>query len=247
MRTPRPYVLSIAGHDPSGGAGLLADIKTFEAHKVYGLGVISGNTFQTDKEFLKTDWVPVEKILEQVDLLYKRFGFEYIKIGLIQSLEVLMRIVEHCLKLAASCRIIWDPVLKASAGFEFHKEIDANLLKKILSKIFLLTPNADEADQLAGGKGAKELSKYCHVLLKGGHREDKPGYDTLYTKEGKEFSFRPREKTIFPKHGSGCILSSAITANLAKGEALQRACLLGKEYTERTLNSNHSLLAYHKL
>jgi len=251
MRAERKYVLSIAGFDPSGGAGVLADIKTLEAHKVYGLGVISANTFQNDNEFKSVDWMPLEKILEQIDILRQRFSFEYIKIGLVESLETLLKIVEHSLRMSASCQVIWDPILKASAGYEFHKTINQKLLESILSKIYLITPNSKEAELLGNKENAEDnasyLSKYCHVLLKGGHRAEKIGYDTLYLKGGKQFSFRPKEKNIFPKHGSGCVLSSAITANLAKGEGLQRACLIGKEYTERILKSNKSLLAYYKL
>ena len=85
------------------------------------------------------------------------------------------------------------------------------------------------------------------MFLKGGHAEKKVGYDTLFLKEGKQFSFRPKTKNIFSKHGSGCVLSSALTANLAKGEDLQRACLKAKQYTERILSSNKTLLGYHKI
>ncbi len=248
MRQERKYVLSIAGFDPSGGAGLLADIKTFEAHKVHGLGVISANTFQNDTEFLRVDWIPVESIIEQIDILRKRFSFEYIKIGLIENFEVLKKVIGHCLKVMANCRIIWDPILKASAGFGFHK--DLSLLADILPKVFLLTPNSEEV-QVLGGKNVEEstnsLAQQCHVLLKGGHRTDKPGYDSLYMKEGKQFSFRPKMKEVSSKHGSGCVLSSAIAANLAKGEELKRACLMAKEYTEKFLSSNKTLLGHHKL
>src|ERR1700757_2780075 len=124
MNPARKYVLSIAGFDPSGGAGILADIKTFEGNKVYGLGVISANTFQNDKEFKKVDWIPVEKIIEQIDILKTRFEFEYVKIGLIENLEVLNVIISHLTSHIPHLNIIWDPILKASAGYEFHKEVD---------------------------------------------------------------------------------------------------------------------------
>src|SRR5438552_190681 len=120
MRTARPYVLSIAGFDPSGGAGILADVKTLEANKVYGLGTISSNTIQNDEECKIVDWMPVEKIIEQINILKKRFEFKYIKIGLIQNLEILMKVIDHCQLPTANCEVIWDPILKASAGFEFH-------------------------------------------------------------------------------------------------------------------------------
>ncbi len=251
MHKPRKYILSIAGFDPSGGAGILADIKTFESNKVYGLGIVSANTFQNDIEFKNVDWIPVEKIIEQIDLLRKRFAFEYVKIGLIENLEALNTSISHLNSHIPSIKIIWDPILKASAGFEFHKEVDKILLEKICKQIYVITPNVPEALSLGSSKAATEnaqqLSQHCNVFLKGGHAEEKIGYDTLFLKEGKQFSFRPKLKNIFPKHGSGCVLSSAITANLAKGEDLHRACLKAKQYTEKILRSNKTLLGYHKL
>jgi len=247
----RKYVLSVAGFDPSGGAGILADIKTFESNKVYGLGIISANTFQNDNEFKHVDWIPVEKMIEQITLLQKRFEFEYVKIGLIENLQVLDVVISYLNTHISHLKIIWDPILKASAGFEFHKEVDNLLLEKICKQLYLITPNVPEAMSLGSFKhateNAKHISQYCHVFLKGGHAEKKIGYDTLFLKEGKQFSFRPKNKNIFPKHGSGCVLSSAITANLAKGEDLHRACLKAKQYTERILSSNKTLLAYHKM
>lgn len=251
MTPQRKYVLSIAGFDPSGGAGVLADIKTFESNKVYGLGVISANTFQNDEEFKKVDWIAADKIIEQIDILKKRFEFEYIKIGLIESLEVLNTIISHFTSHVSHPKIIWDPILKASAGYEFHEEVSKTLLEGICKKLYLITPNLPEAlllgNQSDATENAKYLSQFCHVFLKGGHAEKKLGYDTLFLKEGKLFSFRPKIKDVFTKHGSGCILSSAITANLAKGEDLHRACLKAKQYTEKILSSNKTLLGFHKL
>ncbi|HXU28196.1 MAG TPA: hydroxymethylpyrimidine/phosphomethylpyrimidine kinase [Bacteroidia bacterium] len=251
MVSKRLYVLSIAGFDPSGGAGVLADVKTFESNKVYGLGVISANTFQNDTEFKSVDWISAEKIIEQITILQKRFEFEYVKIGLIENLATLDKIVSYLISKTPTVKIIWDPILKASAGFEFHKQVDSVLLEKICKQLYIITPNVPEALSLGSFKdateNAKHISKYCHVFLKGGHAEKKVGYDTLFLKEGKQFSFRPKTKNIFPKHGSGCVLSSALTANLAKGEDLQRACLKAKQYTERILSSNKILLGYHKI
>ncbi|MGZ3862397.1 MAG: hydroxymethylpyrimidine/phosphomethylpyrimidine kinase [Bacteroidia bacterium] len=251
MSAVRKYALSIAGYDPSGGAGLLADIKTFESNKVYGLGVITANTFQNDSEFKSVDWIPFEKIVGQIEMLKAKFSFEYVKIGLIESLAVLDKIILYLLSHAPDIKIVWDPILKASAGFEFHSSPDRKLLKSICERSYLITPNVPEAVLLGDKKdaveNAKALSQYCNVYLKGGHSEKKVGYDTLFLREGKQFSFRPKEKGVHPKHGSGCVLSSAITSNLAKDEGLHRACLKGKQYTERYLRSNKSLLGYHKI
>lgn len=251
MRSQRPYVLSVAGYDPSGGAGVLADIKTFEANKTYGLGVISANTFQNDKDFTGLDWMPFEKINAQLEVLAQRFAVQWVKIGLIQSLEVLAQVIAVCKRLWAGCQIIWDPILAASAGFQFHTSINQLQLQKSLREIFLVTPNVPEAQQLAPGapatESAKQLASYCNVLLKGGHDAEKKGYDSLFTVEGRKYAFRPKAKNVSAKHGSGCVLSSAVAAQLAQGEGLHRACLLAKEYTGAFLKSNETLLGYHKL
>ena len=201
MSNKRIYVLSVAGFDPSAGAGILADIKTFESNKVYGLGVVSANTFQNDAEFKHVDWISAEKIIEQISILQKRFEFEYVKIGLIENLQVLNEVISYLNTHISNPKIIWDPILKASAGFKFHKEVDKNLLEKICKQLYLITPNVPETLSLGSFKdateNAKQLSTYCNVFLKGGHAEKKVGYDTLFLKEGKQFSFRPKIKNIF--------------------------------------------------
>jgi hydroxymethylpyrimidine/phosphomethylpyrimidine kinase len=262
MSDKRKYAVSIAGFDPSGGAGVLADIKTFESNKVYGLGVISANTFQNDTEFKRVDWIPVEKIINQISVLQERFEFEYVKIGLLENLEVLDTIISYLRAHISSLKLIWDPILKASAGFEFHKEVNKVMVEKICKQLYLITPNVPEAVALGLSvdsiENARHLSKYCNVFFKGGHADDlklkienskvrtEVGRDYLFTTDGKVFAFRPKIKNIFSKHGSGCVLSSAITANLAKGENLHRACLKAKQYTEKFLSSNKTLIGYHK-
>ena len=266
MTKTRPYVLSIAGFDPSGGAGVLADVKTFEANKVYGFGVMSALTFQNDVEFEKVEWIPLEKIMEQITVLQKRFQFEYIKIGLIENLEILNQLILNLKSNISNPKIIWDPILKATAGFDFHNEINKKLLEEICKNSFLITPNFDEIKKLTDEKdekkAAQDLSKFCNVFLKGGHKplsnspqrgESELGRDYLLLspplRGGREglFSFRAKQKIEFGKHGSGCVLSSAITANLAKGFKLHRACLKAKQYTAGFLNSNKNLLGYHKI
>jgi hydroxymethylpyrimidine/phosphomethylpyrimidine kinase len=263
MLSERPYVLSIAGFDPSGGAGILADIKTFEANKTLGMGIISAITFQNDSEFENVKWIDAEEIKKQISILTKKFYFGFVKIGMIQNLDVLSFIASEFQ--TQNSKLIWDPILKTSSGFEIHKNFEKEKLISVLKKLFLITPNIDEIKILTGEidevKGAKELSKYCNVLLKGGHanterwksgmvedvKQIKTGRDYLFTTDGKEFPYRAKRISDFPKHGSGCVLSSAITAQLAKGETLQRACLKGKDYVTKFLFSNKTLIGYHKI
>jgi hydroxymethylpyrimidine/phosphomethylpyrimidine kinase len=245
----RPNVLSIAGFDPSSGAGILADIKTFEQCDVYGMGVVSALTYQNDNSFERVDWIELPKIIEQIEVLQKRFQFEYIKIGLIENLEILNQLISYLTSHISHPKIIWDPILKASAGFEFHKKINQNLLEGICNELYLITPNIPEALQLAEDTSAEKnaiyLSQFCNVYLKGGHNDKKKGHDILYTTAGKRVEFSAESRNVFSKHGSGCVLSSAVTAYLAKGFNLELACVEGKKYILEFLSSTDSLLGYH--
>ena len=198
MEKLRPVALSIAGLDPSGGAGLLADIKTFEANKILGFGIASANTFQNDLEFKKVDWIELEKIIEQVELLKKRYEIKFLKIGLIENLEVLQKLINHLNPKSHVTLsgvegkhpiIIWDPILKSSSGFEFHKKPNQQLLETICKDLYLITPNVPESIKLGNTEdavqNAKHLSKFCNVYLKGGHDEKKIGRDHLFTKKGR--------------------------------------------------------------
>jgi Hydroxymethylpyrimidine/phosphomethylpyrimidine kinase len=239
MQNQRPYVVSIAGFDPSAGAGILADCKTFEQHKVYGLGVCSALTIQNDREFVGVQWLSAQQIIEQLQPL--SFNIVACKIGIIESLQTLMAVTTFLKQQHPFIKIIWDPVLKASAGYAFHQEIAASQLEQVLTTIDLITPNYNEWQHL---KQITNKPIPTAVLLKGGHRPDQPGVDTLY-ENGRETAIHPGVEKISPKHGSGCVLSAAIAAELAHGHSLQQACLKAKQYTEAFLNSNQSLLGYH--
>lgn len=250
MPKQRPYVLSIAGFDPSGGAGLLADIKTFEAHKVNGLAVCSALTWQNDITFKKVQWVNVEEMIEQAGLLFDRFTISYVKIGLVENWQTLYRLTQYLKSKNPKVKVILDPVLKASAGFTFHEKVKKEELVEILETVFLITPNWDEVKMLYPDQepleGSKALGKHCHVLLKGGHNKENQGKDYLFYKD-KIYPFNPKKVVRYPKHGSGCVLSSAITAQLARGYKLHKACLKAKTYVSWFLGSNESLLGYHKI
>ncbi|HEY8917294.1 MAG TPA: hydroxymethylpyrimidine/phosphomethylpyrimidine kinase [Chitinophaga sp.] len=247
----RPYVMSLAGLDPSAGAGLLADIKTFEAHQTYGLGVCTALTVQTDQEFLSVNWLPAERITEQAKPLLQKFAPAWCKIGIVADVPALLEIVRSLHQLRPGIRIILDPVLKASAGFDFHNAALAHAWQEVLPYLYLLTPNYDEALVLGNGaadgqEAAAQLSRHCAVLLKGGHHPENRGWDVLYTQES-EYLLPPVVRQVYAKHGSGCVLSAAITAQLALGHSLPDACINGKAYTEKFLSSHPSLLGYHNL
>jgi len=244
----RPNILSIAGFDPCGGAGVLSDIKTFEFHKCLGMAVITANTIQTEDTFISVGWLANDQILLQLETLLEKYKFEAVKIGVIESFDLLNQIVHKIRKHQPNILIVWDTVLSATSGFDFISEINKNLLTDLLLYIDLITPNAIEIIKLTEftnvNEGAKFLSNYTNVLLKGGHRADQIGIDTLFTSERIQDLF-PIAKDVNPKHGSGCMLSSAIVSNLALGSTIEDSCRKAKLFIEKQLSSNSSLLAYY--
>lgn len=244
----RPVVMSIAGMDPTGGAGLLADVKTCEQHRCLGFGVVSALTIQTEDTFHRVDWMPLTTIIDQAAPLFSRYTVAVVKIGIVENFAVLDSLVRWIIEQRAGIRIVWDPVLAASAGFRFVDRVDPARLQQLLKHIYLITPNAPEARQLAGvddaQEAARQLARYCRVYLKGGHLTENTGTDYLYESDTVT-TFSPGIHRVWPKHGSGCILSSAMASRLAGGESLTRACTGAKEYIERILISNENLLAYH--
>lgn len=243
MSFSRPIVVSIAGFDPSGGAGILADIKTFEQHRVYGFGVLTANTIQSDKEVKHVEWINAVKIKAQLQVLMDRWQPEWFKIGIIESSEVLLDLIQFVIQHNTHAKFIWDPVLQSSSGYQFFKS--EHDLEVLLQHITVLTPNLPEFECLIGSEEkALELSYTTMIYQKGGHREEALlGQDILFW-NGNKYFFEPSNKT-FSKHGSGCILSSAICANLASDIQSPLAFEKAKQYTEKVLSSNPSLLGWH--
>lgn len=239
--------MSLAGLDPTGGAGLLADIKTFEAHGLNGLGVCTALTAQTDDEFLGVEWIPPEKILAQALPLLDKFPVRFCKVGIVENPGVLLEVLPALSNARPGIRFILDPVLKASAGYVFHTAVFSQW-EMVLDHIVLLTPNYEEAIAMSGlscgESAARKMASRCAILLKGGHRPLKPGWDTLFTMHAQT-EFAPVATDVPAKHGSGCVLSAAITASLAMGLSLEAACKAGKDYTLRYLQSSKGLLGHH--
>ncbi len=248
MKYDRPIVLSIAGFDPSGGAGVLADVKTFEQHKCLGMAVVTSLTEQTEDKFIDVQWLKAEKIISQLKPLVEQYDIEFVKVGIIESVETLQEIVNWLKQQKPNVKIVWDPVISASAGPMFLKNVEPDKLQKLMKNLHLITPNVKEAKILGKKDDPKEaaefLATFCNVLLKGGHSETEKGIDFLYA-NGKVIKIENTKEELPAKHGSGCILSSAIVANLALGQSIEDACRNGKKYIEQILKSNSELLAYH--
>jgi hydroxymethylpyrimidine/phosphomethylpyrimidine kinase len=249
MQDTRKYVITIAGLDPSGGAGLLADVKTFEQHRVYGLSVCTAMTLQTENAFYSIRWTPLRDILRDIETLMDTYPVSVIKTSIVPSLEYLFEILQLIKRKDPAMKIVVDPVIRSSSGFDFMAVDDKVKLEKVLRLTYLFTPNAVEAQWLSGEKepmiAAQSLSKYTNVLLKGGHLQKAIGYcDHLFV-NGLDHVVSGSNKKANNKHGSGCVLSAAIVSNLALGMPVEDACHAAKSYTEKFLCSNQSLLGYH--
>ena len=248
MSKNRPFALSIAGLDPSGGAGILADTKTFEQHHVQGLAISTANTIQTDCKFYEIEWTSLDFVLRSIKKLFKNYPVKSVKIGIVPSFVYLNEVVSLIKKLNRNTVIVWDTVLKSSTEFEFLTIENQTDLQKTLSKIDLITPNYEEILQLYPNFISEKLwvknELPTAILLKGGHNHAALGTDYLFLKSNL-IELLPTKINFQPKHGSGCVLSSAITANLALGHDIKTACSEAKVYIEKYLNSTSSLIGYH--
>lgn len=244
------HILTIAGHDPSAGAGITSDIKTFEAHNLYGLSVCTAITVQNDIDFKHCEWISAEVIISQIETLFKRFEISVIKIGIIQSWDVLSLVLDKLQALNSEVKIILDPIIKASAGFDFHTTENQEVLDKIWEQCFIITPNYHEIQILYPNLDIQDtiehISGLTNIYLKGGHRTNKKGWDELYHSNIVQINIEPKAEKVSEKHGSGCVLSSALASYILLEQNLEDASKNAKYYTERFLNSNTSLLGNHK-
>lgn len=246
------YPLSIAGFDPCGGAGVLADCKVFNAHEQIGFSVSTSITYQHESEFDGVDWLSAEQIINQLKPLFRKYNIEFVKIGLIKDFKTLSTVIEFLKEENPSIYIIWDPILKASAGFNFHSDIQQKEFEKICHDLYLITPNWQEIKTLYPSlkpeAAAEHLSSYCAVLLKGGH------HPSAHLK-GTDYLYRYAKKKAYPtskvikceKHGSGCVLSSAIVSQLCLGNNLEDSIEHAKTYITNYLDSSENLLGIHKV
>lgn len=229
---------TVAGFDPSGGAGILADLRVFGVHKLPHQAVCTALTIQNEKEFLEPGWVSQSKILAQLSVLARCAVPTHVKIGLIQNPRTLATVVHWFRKEVPEAYLLWDPILRASAGFSFHEKATGSEFAKVLPLLDCITPNLPEVIQLAKSTGAlaetkanggRALSRSfgLNVVLKGGHGKGDDSVDVLFQNNGRttqKFT-APRLRNI-SRHGSGCTLSASLLSHLALNNDLP--CALGK-------------------
>ena len=238
-------VMSIAGVDPSGGAGVLTDIKAFQAIGVYGCGIVTALTAQNPYKFFSTMPVPEEFIEEQIDSVMDSYDVEFIKTGMLYSPEIIKlvskKITEYDLK------AVVDPVMVATSGGDLTREDIAKAFNKYLLPLSVLTtPNVSEAEKLADFKintkeDAIEASKMikCNNIITGGHLD---GINTINI-DGEISIVKQELIETDNLHGTGCNLSAAITAFLAKNNDLHTSILKALDYVyEGIKNGNYGTL-----
>ncbi|MBQ9931568.1 MAG: bifunctional hydroxymethylpyrimidine kinase/phosphomethylpyrimidine kinase [Firmicutes bacterium] len=236
--------LTIAGSDCSGGAGIQADLKTMTLNGVYAMSVITALTAQNTTGVRGILETPPEFVKEQMNCVFADIRPDAVKIGMVPTAQLIEAVAER-LRFHKAQNVVVDPVMVATSGasLSFQGAVEA-LKKELLPHALLVTPNIPEAEVLAGCgikteedmlAAAKKIGDAwgCAVLCKGGHRVNDAN-DLLY-KDGQYTWFRGRRIENPNTHGTGCTLSSAIAANLAKGFSLEESVQRAKDYISGAL------------
>jgi hydroxymethylpyrimidine/phosphomethylpyrimidine kinase len=241
-----PRVLSIAGSDSGGGAGIQADLKTFAALGCYGMTAITALTAQNTLGVRAIHGVPPAMLRAQIDAVLEDIGAHAVKIGMLHSPEIVLTVAEaierHALK-----KVVLDPVMVATSGAVLiDNPAIAVLVRELFGRASLVTPNLDEAALLVGRTldseadmeaAARELLAMGApaVLLKGGHLAGDVVSDLLLTNNGEVHWMRAPRIATANTHGTGCTLSSAIAAQLALGATLLQAVQAARAYVRAGL------------
>jgi len=244
MISSRPRLLTIAGSDSGGGAGIQADLKTFAAQGGYGMSVVTAVTAQNTREVRAVFEVPPAIVAAQIDAVLEDIGADAVKIGMLAS-AALVRVVAERLRThltGTGVPIVFDPVMVAKSGDRLLRQdaVEA-LISELLPLATVVTPNLPELEALTGlavategerARAAGALAAHGQaVLAKGGHAEGDEVVDLLLT-QGRVHRFVHLRLHTRATHGTGCTLSSAIAARLGAGEELTRAVEGAIEYLQ---------------
>ena len=246
-------VLTIAGSDSGGGAGIQADIKAMSANGVFAMSVITAITAQNTEEVTEVFELPTSIIEAQIDAVFDDFEVAAVKTGMLSSAEIVTAVAKM-LRPQKVANLVVDPVMVAKSGQALLKPEAMEALKRDLIPLALvITPNVQEAEHLAGLPiktlaDARQAAKAIHklgcrnVLIKGGHLLAERATDLLY--DGRFFNIFKGEFIDTPHtHGTGCTFASAIAAQLARGKALPDAVQTAKTYVTEAIR--HGLAIGH--
>lgn len=243
-------VLTIAGSDCSGGAGIQADIKTITVHKLYAMSAITALTAQNTTGVYGIMDVTPEFLQNQLDCIFNDIYPDAVKIGMVSNAKLIEVIAEKLILMKAK-NIVVDPVMVSTSGSRLLEEDAARtLIKRLIPLATIITPNIPEAEVLSGIKitsvedmenAAVIIAKEYNgaILMKGGHSLNDAN-DLLYWQGEKKWFYGERIQNP-NTHGTGCTLSSAIASNLAKGLSLPESVKLAKDYISGALKANLNL------
>jgi len=247
-----PNVLSIAGSDPSGGAGIQADLKTFGALHCHGMAVLTALTAQNTRRVSAVHVPPDDFIAAQIDAIFEDIDVAAVKIGMLAS-SAIVKTVAACLARHKPPFIVLDPVLVATSGDPLGTpDVAEAIVKHLFPIVTVITPNLPETAHLTGlpvpqdQAGMREMAELLHrqgarnVLVKGGHMNTATSDDVLFDGATYRFFSAPRIATR-NTHGTGCTLSSAIAAYLAHGLNLAEAIDAAKAYLTGALAAADAL------
>ncbi|OPJ55184.1 bifunctional hydroxymethylpyrimidine kinase/phosphomethylpyrimidine kinase [Alkalithermobacter paradoxus] len=246
MRT----ALTIAGSDSCAGAGIQADLKTFYAHGIYGMSVITAVTAQNTKGVMAVENISSHIVEKQIDAIFCDIKVDSVKIGMLSEIDII-KAVSSKLRQYSPKNIVLDPVMISKSGYNLlNPDAKDVLIKELLPLSTVVTPNILEAQVITGIniKSIDDMKKSCKamlemgckiVLIKGGHLSTDP-IDILF--DGEDFKYF-EGKRIHTKntHGTGCTLSSAIASNLAKGYAIEKSIKNAKEYINVAIQNSLSI------
>lgn len=234
-------VMSIAGVDPSGGAGIFADIKTFQALGVYGTGIVTALTAQNPQKMYSLKAIETSYVEEQIDAILDTYNVEYIKTGMLYSTDIIKSVSKKIREY--NLKAVVDPVMVATSGGELAKnDLSQNLLKYLLPKAILTTPNVSEAEKLTNikitneeeaKKACEKLGKTCNNIITGGHLN---GINTINI-DGSTSIFKQKLLKTDNLHGSGCNFSAAIVSYLSQKNDLKTSILKASDYTHESIKN----------
>jgi len=242
-------VLTIAGSDSGGGAGIQADLKTFAALGCYGMSAVTALTAQNTVGVSGIHPVPPDFAAAQISAVLEDIGADAVKIGMLYSAE-LIRVVAEQLRKFNAHNIVLDPVMVAQSGDRLLRDDAVGAITEYLMPLAdVVTPNIPEAEVLVGRdirsaadmrQAARDLGRFGSrsILVKGGHREEDDSSDLLYVCREDRFVTLTAERVGSRNtHGTGCTLSSAIAARLARGDTLEDAVRHAKDYISRAIRA----------
>jgi hydroxymethylpyrimidine/phosphomethylpyrimidine kinase len=253
MAATPPVVLTIAGFDPSSGAGITADIKTIAAHECYGIACITALTVQSTRGVRRVEPVDAKIIAETLEELASDFAVEAVHIGMLGT-EGVVKVVVDFLEKAGLPHVVLDPILKSSSGKDLLDAAGTRLLiEKLLPLAELVTPNLDEAAALAGiavtnvdemRQAAARLHSLgaANVVVTGGHLDKAIDLLSFTTARGVETElFKADRQRSNSTHGTGCAFATALACHLAHGRGLPEAVLLSKAYISAAIANAYPL------